>query len=160
MPLSRPTSSERFHFLPSHSRLTRCLFFRPANSILAVADALSIFPADVWDIALAYRFRCCSPSPESIRSPPFNITRSRARHFCSDPPAPRPYVSFEPRIEKHRRINLFRSTVRAAAGSRELSSEHGDSGKANDESEIDSCPIPLSACPDIIYIYIYVLWKQ
>lgn len=64
-------------------------------------------------------------TPKSIRLPPFNITRSRARRIC-------PYVSFEPRMEKRRRINLFRSTVRAAAG-RELSSEHGDSGEANDE---------------------------
>jgi len=63
-------------------------FFCSTNSILAAivcADALSIFPDFCRHrVAFAYRFRC-TDTPESIRSPPFNITRL-PRRFCSSRP--------------------------------------------------------------------------
>jgi len=107
---SRTTSSECLHFLlvrmpllllhPGLSFPWRSyaalafrhssffFFFCSTNSILAAilcADALSIFPDFCRHrVAFAYRFRC-TDTPESIRSPPFNITRL-PRRFCSSRP--------------------------------------------------------------------------
>lgn len=94
-------------------------------------------------------FEACHPRKHSFTA--FQYHALTRPPFLSDP---RPYVSFEPRIEMRHRINLFRSTVRAAAGSRELSSEHGDSGKANDESEIDIV-LPFLFQP-ILTLYVYI----
>lgn len=95
--LSRSTSSECLHFLPSHPLFPLPLslslsrrplipvlrvasaFFCPTNSILAVVerDALSIFPFPPprrlgrgARISISMR-----ATPKSIRLPPFNITR-------------------------------------------------------------------------------------
>lgn len=62
-------------------------FFLPDefNSCRRSADALSIFPDfRRHRVAFAYRFRCAD-THESIRSPPFNITRS-PRRFCPSRP--------------------------------------------------------------------------
>lgn len=92
-------------------------------------------------LALAYRFRCALPSSTPKKAFVHRLSISRAHALA---------VSVRRRIRvvrtadrEARRINLFRSTVRAAAGSRELSSEHEGSGEA-DESEINNFgPFPL-----------------
>lgn len=144
---SRTTSSECLHFLPSRPRVpfpplvlvshsrrrsyaalafrrpSSFFFFSPDefNSCRRSADALSIFPDFCRHrVAFAYRFRCAD-THESIRSPPFNITRS-PRRFCPSRPdaslhviraadeervavsisSARPYV-LRPEVENYRR---------------------------------------------------------
>lgn len=127
---------------PSYSGLTLSLsaifsfFLRDEfNSCRRSADALSIFPDFCRHrVAFAYRFRCAD-TPESIRSPPFNITHPPASFL--------PAAGCVPACDSSRgwrtrcRINLFHPTVRAAAGSRELSSEHEDNDDRQDGSKID-----------------------
>lgn len=80
------------------------------NSCHRSANALSIFP-DFYRhrVAFAYRFQCAD-TPESIRSPPFNITRLPAS-FLSVASGCIPACDSNRGWRTHCHINLFHLTV-------------------------------------------------
>lgn len=127
-----PSASISFHsvsLLPSSSSLIpvgilhRSRFqppcsFCPTNSILAIVAPTHFQSSPLLPTSGSIRISISMRAiPESIRSHPFNITRSRTVFVRR---RIRPYASFESRIEKLRHINLFRLTIRATAKSREL----------------------------------------
>lgn len=111
----------RFRFSPSS-------FFHSTDSILAVVARTHFQSSDFCRhrVASAYRFRCAG-TPESIRSPPFNITRPPPppASFLSVASGCAPACAFEPRMENASPYQSLPLDC-TAVGSRELSSEDSD----------------------------------
>lgn len=185
---SRTTSSECLHFLPSRPRVpfpplvlvshsrrrsyaalafrrpsssSSFFFFCPTNSILAVVARTHFQSSPTFadiGVAFAYRFRCAD-THESIRSPPFNITRS-PRRFCPSRPDASPRVI---RAADEERASPYQSLppdrTRCGRKSRIIATAREDNGDGRNESKIDRLFPPRAPRLDEIITFPFkILW--